>query len=438
MGRGEFVWRRVASAPLGRRDGTRGKVKTAQALEQLEPQAPLAPRDEAIFLLHTAAEVEHALLVEYLYGWFSAPEAGAVLRVIAIQEMAHFLCIQNVLRALGAPLNFDREDYPFRSEFYPFHFRLEPLSLASLARYVIAEMPEKSGLKLEEIELLKTFARLDAGVQHLNRVGALYDRLIKSVAALDTTEFAAPALEFQADPKDWKSDGTHEIVRLITSQDDALKALRDIAIQGEGAETSTGDSHFEKFLTLYKQVLATGDPRPLGPLPASPTTSARRSCDAELEAARIDHPIALPWAQMLNHRYRILLTSLMHFLHLPGAIEKTPLKAELKTWAFQEMALLKLLAALLGSLPAKDKMEAATDTRAGPPFELPYALVLPPTATDGKDPERWRLQRDLVVGSGVIAARIRDVDKDEERIKLLGKIEAIDAKRKDIIDKAIG
>jgi hypothetical protein len=30
----------------------------------------LAPGDEVIFLLHTAAEVEHALLVQYLYaGW---------------------------------------------------------------------------------------------------------------------------------------------------------------------------------------------------------------------------------------------------------------------------------------------------------------------------------------------------------------------------------
>src|SRR5262245_9557644 len=28
---------------------------------------PLSPHDEAIFLLHTAAEIEHSLLVQYLY-----------------------------------------------------------------------------------------------------------------------------------------------------------------------------------------------------------------------------------------------------------------------------------------------------------------------------------------------------------------------------------
>src|SRR5262245_22689812 len=32
---------------------------------------PLAPRDEAVFLLHTAAEIEHALLVQYLYAAYS-------------------------------------------------------------------------------------------------------------------------------------------------------------------------------------------------------------------------------------------------------------------------------------------------------------------------------------------------------------------------------
>src|SRR4051812_20360599 len=32
---------------------------------------PLAPRDEASFLLHVAAEIEHALMVQYLYAAYS-------------------------------------------------------------------------------------------------------------------------------------------------------------------------------------------------------------------------------------------------------------------------------------------------------------------------------------------------------------------------------
>lgn len=114
----------------------------------------LAPRDEVIFLLHTAAEVEHALLVQYLYASWSVPDAHLEWRSkilnIARQEMGHLITVQNILRELGGPLNFEREDYPFRSDFYPFRFKLEPLSISSLAKYVIAEMPEDPGLQLQK------------------------------------------------------------------------------------------------------------------------------------------------------------------------------------------------------------------------------------------------------------------------------------------------
>src|ERR1051325_4360454 len=127
----------------------------------------LAPRDEVIFLLHTAAEVEHALLVQYLYAGWSAPDTHPEWRTrilqIARQEMGHLITVQNILRALGGSLNFEREDYPFRSDFYPFRFRLEPLSISSLAKYVIAEMPEEPGLELDELEIIKFYAKIGEG-----------------------------------------------------------------------------------------------------------------------------------------------------------------------------------------------------------------------------------------------------------------------------------
>src|SRR6266403_514296 len=83
---------------------------------------PLTPRDEVIFLLHTAAEIEHALLVQYLYAAFSFrdPDAQEVppdrkldlrrcrqeFMEIAEQEMGHLATIQNLLRAIGGPVNF--------------------------------------------------------------------------------------------------------------------------------------------------------------------------------------------------------------------------------------------------------------------------------------------------------------------------------------------
>ena len=60
------------SAP-GRRRG----FATAALAPADEPIWPahdprLTPRDEIIFLLHTAAEVEHALMAQYLYAGWSA------------------------------------------------------------------------------------------------------------------------------------------------------------------------------------------------------------------------------------------------------------------------------------------------------------------------------------------------------------------------------
>src|SRR2546423_945171 len=115
---------------------------------------PLTGRDEAIFFLHIGAEIEHCLMVQYLYAAYSLdPSAlkGKSQEVvlawqhsildIAREEMGHLVTVQNLLRLLGGPLNFQREEFPFVSEFYPFHFRLEPLSVHSLAKYVVAEMP---------------------------------------------------------------------------------------------------------------------------------------------------------------------------------------------------------------------------------------------------------------------------------------------------------
>src|ERR1700744_4609786 len=73
---------------------------------------PLASRDEVTFLLQIAAEIEHALMVQYLYAAYSldpqasglTPAQGAQvakwkLDILAIgkEEMGHFISVQNIL-----------------------------------------------------------------------------------------------------------------------------------------------------------------------------------------------------------------------------------------------------------------------------------------------------------------------------------------------------
>ena len=80
------------------------------------------------------------------------------------------------MRLIGAPLSFGRQDYPYQSDFYPFPFELEPLSITSLAKYIVAEMPENP--TIPEIEEIKSLATKGNAGKAVNRVGKLYEAII--------------------------------------------------------------------------------------------------------------------------------------------------------------------------------------------------------------------------------------------------------------------
>src|SRR3954470_682974 len=77
-------------------------------------------KELAIHLLKFAAEVEHALMAQYLYTYVSIVNVGTpavdhereVLNV-AIQEMGHLATVQNILMLLGGPseLHLERDLY---------------------------------------------------------------------------------------------------------------------------------------------------------------------------------------------------------------------------------------------------------------------------------------------------------------------------------------
>jgi hypothetical protein len=127
-------------------------------LAALEPGAPegpdfdmpIAPRERAVALLHLGSEIEHALMVQYLYAAYSLNAAQPVaehrrqvarwrevIAEIAREEMGHLASVQNLLTLIGGPLCFEREDYPIIDpDLWPFPFDLEPLSKDSLTSYV--------------------------------------------------------------------------------------------------------------------------------------------------------------------------------------------------------------------------------------------------------------------------------------------------------------
>ena len=136
--------------------------------------------DEVRGLLRAAAEIEHALLVQYLYAAYSATTEGRNVAVIAIEEMGHLVTVQNLLRAVGGDPHLDRDDMTTGlDDPEPFPFVLEPMSLSSLAKYVLAEMPRENSLSTTDQEFVAKL-REKFGPQHgadIRRVGLIYSSL---------------------------------------------------------------------------------------------------------------------------------------------------------------------------------------------------------------------------------------------------------------------
>jgi hypothetical protein len=116
-------------------------------------------REELINSLYEAAELEHGLLVQYLFSAFTLKRREdegitkvqqllitdwekAILRV-AHQEMYHLANVCNLLSAVGASPQFSRPNFPQpMKKYYPFDFQLERLNDNSLYRFIIFELPE--------------------------------------------------------------------------------------------------------------------------------------------------------------------------------------------------------------------------------------------------------------------------------------------------------
>jgi hypothetical protein len=213
-------------------------------------------RDHLIMLLTSGAEVEHALMVQYLYAAYSInadqpdKESRALVEgwrasilSVAREEMGHLLTVQNLLVLLGAPISFNREMMPWDHEFYPFPFSLEPLSEETLQCFIYAEMPRLAAIQqhksyrempkllvkapgrqrdkampskigpqqewdcVQEVErkLKRRFSKKKIKVD-LHQVGALYEQIIELISdpeRIPDSVFNEASYDMQADWDDW-------------------------------------------------------------------------------------------------------------------------------------------------------------------------------------------------------------------------------------------
>lgn len=441
------------------------------------------PRDEAALLLTVAAEVEHALMVQYLYGAYSVRydledyelqgrvrSFYRILAQIAREEMGHLMTVQNLLHLIGAPLNFNREHSPFESELYPFRFKLEPLSKQSLAKYVIAERPAKQPQhmrdeewrQLKDIEEVAQCANDGHPIRH---VGAIYKRLIELFEGeLKDEDFRIDVTDLQATGRDWgydegldRNDDSRKVhVDAFEANDPntfrklAVDSLKKIAEQGEGYGDQV-DSHFERFFQLYNDFLTLEselEPKgidfiwPVATNPSTALTHHRQECDFDLvdtarvafeERGYITNFRSRAWGELFNLRYRLLLAYLMHFLRIVGPRyiadgsdkgDRTS-RGLLLLWAFDEMRHIKKIAEKMVRLPLRDPYDGVN---AGPPFQLPYTLTLADL-----DPARWRAHLDVVHTSLTLVRSLQATGSPDEKDPFLEDLQTADNQRVEIL-----
>ncbi|MBV8327589.1 ferritin-like protein [Chryseobacterium sp.] len=402
-------------------------------------------KDYLSFLLYINSEIEHGLMLQYLYAGYSMggshiPEEyqpkvknwQETILGIAKEEMGHFISVQNVLKLIGAPLNFGRMDYPWDTPFYPFPFKLERLTLKSLGKYVYAESPEgwiDSDNKYAQ-EIKKD---MESVTDDPHRVGALFAVILSLINDTDQIPdelFNANTYAFQAKFDEWGRGYTggqrgsvpggpkgspDVLVAPLTCRDDAYAALSEISEQGEAPkETENEDkpSHFERFLSVYSALSDAkkelGDSWEPSRNVATNPFIAERESDGSLESSRkagtdyeqdaIKNPEARAWAHLFNVRYRMLLNYLAHSFVLDngfnnnGAISP---RATIINATFGEMYNLRSISNVLVQTPLNPG--GADGKMTGPPFSIPYTLDLPVGEAN-----RWQEHQDLIEASEII------------------------------------
>jgi hypothetical protein len=405
----------------------------AQCPETIHLDIALPAREQAVYLLHVGAEVEHALMAQYLYAAYSlgGPQLSEeqqklvrqwrdVLVQIAREEMAHWATVENILTLLDAPLNFAREDFPIPRDLYPFAFELEPLTKRSLGKYVLAEMPaedvvKKLGLekKIDEIrKYVGGAAAHDTCTVH--RVGIIYGAIIalfqppvspqeppkEPPAFIRSEDILAASGRFQVRPEEWGLGYKDLLIGSAVDRGTAANAITAISIQGEGSDIDNlQTSHFGLFLDIYDKFPDENGWRPARSVARNPTTDDDAPPDR-----RITHPLALRWAELFNLRYRTLLMFLVHSFDIESPVSPSQRTSRglLISWAFGEMYNLRSIANILMDLPLR---EDGSELFAGPPFEMPYSLALAP-----RESGRWRQHRDMLQASELCIAGLEEED----------------------------
>lgn len=347
--------------------------------------ATISDREELIYLLSEASELEHGLCCCYLFAAFSLKRDQSedlspseldavgrwerVISGVAVQEMLHLALASNLLTALGAAPHLRRPNFPQRSKYLP--MTLRTFDERTLDHFIFIERPE--GMEFPDAPGFDPSVPLtslpDKGIEPVDvpfaTVGHLYRDIEEGFESLcakhgEQRVFIGPR-RAQATTAYFPFPGLVAVTDLAS----ASKAIEEIVEQGEGLSGDIENSHYARFLAIRGELDRLRARRP-GFEPArqvleNPFTDPPID---SLGCNLIDHPDARAISELFNASYGLMIEMLMRFFaHTEETHEE--LSTLVATAVSTMQGVIKPLGPILTSLPATTGEDGP---RAGPSF----------------------------------------------------------------------
>jgi CDGSH-type Zn-finger protein/truncated hemoglobin YjbI len=381
----------------GESEGIGGSLGRSVALRSAEPveERPIVieHREPLIYMLCAAAELEHALMCEYLFAAFTLKRSvdegltqgqldavdrwRSAILMVAKQEMLHLAINSNLITSLGASPHLSRPNLPQPARHYPAGVRLTllPFGEQALRHFLYLERPE--GFDIDDADGLAAVRsalpvmgeeEIAPHLQEFQTVGHLYRSIEAGLRHLsekwgEDKLFIGP-VESQAGGElfGWSQ------LQPIDSCEAAVRAIESIVEQGEGPRGNWRNAHFGRFLRVldeYLEMLAANPDlqvaRPVLPaLVHAPESGEEVDLITDPRTARI--------AELGNVAYEVLLQLLYRLLcHVDETDQQMQSLSDVSVGLMFEV--IEPLGEIVTTLPVGPANPGRT---AGPTFELFY------------------------------------------------------------------
>jgi hypothetical protein len=409
----------------------------------------LKSRDELIYLLTEAAELEHLLCCQYLFAAFSLKRDISeglsweqlnhvngwtqTILLVARQEMEHLGLANNLLTAIGGAPHFQRPNFPQPAKYYPRPMILERFSENTIKRFICFERPIH--ITPEDAFCLEGEHIVDADADDENgndvapypvaykTVGDLYEKILwgfENLPLSDQELFVGPPdAQVGGDTLDLNfarvgaQGGVYDVTLFpVTDRASARHAIELIIEQGEGTPVGDEHSHYQRFRQILADFRSLRDAdAPFEPARNVVTNPLLRHHQGESSGTIITHPQTRAVMDVFNAAYETMLFLLIrYYTHTDETA--TELKA-LKYAAFFPMMTMAIrpLSEVLTVMPAWND---GGDATAGPSFEISRNLHFLPHKRSAWVLLHERLQQ--------LADRCRQLSQDPDVPARLGYI----------------